>query len=142
MTYYIYGSEITQRRIGSISICNTTSNKKIRQAQLKVCGIKFDPGCTLKRLEALWLRFTRGLLPYTTCSNSELRRFCQQRGLKAIEGAMRESLISVLENADDEPVFERFLDLPPELRAIIFEYAEYEEEEEEESEESEESDDD
>ncbi|KAK4892444.1 hypothetical protein LTR27_009100 [Elasticomyces elasticus] len=122
MPYYTYGSEITQRRIGAISIRETTTNKKIRQAQLTVCGIKFATGYTKKRLDALWLRFRRGSIAYTNCSTAELRRFCQRRGLKAIEGAMRESLISVLVNADDDWTFARFNDLPPELKEMIWEW--------------------
>ncbi|KAK5679935.1 hypothetical protein LTS10_007883 [Elasticomyces elasticus] len=120
--YYTYGSEITQLRIGAISIRETTSNKKIRQAQLQVCGIKYATGYTLTRLETLWLRFQHGMIAYTNCTNSQLRRFCQQRGLKVLEGAMRESLISVLEKGDEEWTFERFNDLPPELKEMIWDW--------------------
>ncbi|KAK5724414.1 hypothetical protein LTR15_004459 [Elasticomyces elasticus] len=122
MPYYTYGSEITQRRIGAISIRDTTSNKKTRQAQLIVCGIRHYPSDSLRRLDIHWLRFKRGLIAYCNCTTKEIRRFCQQRGLDTLGSTSKNSLISTLEKADEEWTFERFNDLPPELKGMIWEW--------------------
>ncbi|KAK3642187.1 hypothetical protein LTR56_001167 [Elasticomyces elasticus] len=122
---------------------------KKEKAQLKlnlaINGVVSDHRDNVARLSYLWKRFRGGHLMYQRCSFIELSEFFWQRGLGAVKPKPRskKSLIAALEQADEQPVFERFLELPPELRAMIFAYAEYEEdgEEFEESEESEESED-
>ncbi|KAK4892445.1 hypothetical protein LTR27_009101 [Elasticomyces elasticus] len=123
---------------------------KREKAQLKlnlaINGVMSDHRDNVARLSYLWKRFRGGLLMYQRCSFTELSEFFWQRSLDAVKPKPRskKGLIAALEQADEQPVFERFLELPPELRAMIFAYAEYEEDEEEfeESDESEESDND
>ncbi|KAK5701963.1 hypothetical protein LTR97_004781 [Elasticomyces elasticus] len=120
---------------------------KLEKAQLKLNlamnGVVSDHRDNVARLSYLWKRFRGGLLMYQRCSFTELSEFFWQRGLDGPKPRSKKSLIAALEKADDQPAFERFLELPPELRAMIYEYAEYEEDEEEfeDSEESEESED-
>ncbi|KAK4899335.1 hypothetical protein LTR49_027658 [Elasticomyces elasticus] len=62
-------------------------------------------------------------LCYFRCSDAELKRFVKDRGLDTPEGRFRRSaIIEVLEHADEELAFTKFLDLPPELRTIIYDY--------------------
>ena len=74
------------------------------------------------RLVEMASRAERGLLPYGACTLRELQSFIVQRGLLTPE--VRKpgmwQLTTVLETADDEAVFDRFVDLPPELRAHIY----------------------
>ncbi|KAK5679933.1 hypothetical protein LTS10_007881 [Elasticomyces elasticus] len=124
------------------------ADTKLEKAQLQlnlVCNrVVFERRDDVARLSYLWKRFRGGHLMYQRCSFAELSQFFWQRGLDGTKPQSKKRLIAALEQADEQPVFGRFLELPPELRAMIFEYAEYEEdkEEEEEGEESEESDDD
>jgi hypothetical protein len=75
------------------------------------------------RVRELYIRFQRGLICYEGLSIRELRRFAAQRGLAVSTEATRNSfkaLRAILEKADDDATFERFSDLPPELRQIVF----------------------
>jgi len=65
-------------------------------------------------------RYQRGLMSYEGRNVDELRVFCKDRGLPAkVTSASR--LARALENADDLATFPRFLDLPAEIRNIIYE---------------------
>ncbi|KAK3615453.1 hypothetical protein LTR22_027432 [Elasticomyces elasticus] len=62
-------------------------------------------------------------LCYFRCSDAELKRFVKDRGIDTPEGRFRRSaIIEVLEHADEELAFTKFLDLPPELRTIVYDY--------------------
>ncbi|KAK5738255.1 hypothetical protein LTR17_006132 [Elasticomyces elasticus] len=62
-------------------------------------------------------------LCYFQCSDAELKRFVKDRGIDTPEGRFRRSaIIEVLEHADEELAFTKFLDLPPELRTIVYDY--------------------
>ncbi|KAK4904288.1 hypothetical protein LTR49_026231 [Elasticomyces elasticus] len=62
-------------------------------------------------------------LCYFRCSDAELKRFVKDRGIDTPEGRFRRSaIIEVLEYADEELAFTKFLDLPPELRTIVYDY--------------------
>lgn len=78
----------------------------------------------LKRLNT---RMECGLLLYETCSIEELQGFCARRGLPisvseslTTPARKQRSLITRLETADKKTDFQRFLDLPPELRVQIY----------------------
>ncbi|KAK5679936.1 hypothetical protein LTS10_007884 [Elasticomyces elasticus] len=142
MVYHTYGSEITQRRLHAI--CRTmangqerydfwydfgskarrliTTNKKIMQAYLHTCGITYDRYDSLNRLDVLWQRFRKGQLALENCSKSELRGFCKQRGLVTHEHVGRATLTEALEKADENPKFERFCELPAELKDLVWEW--------------------
>ena len=76
----------------------------------------------------------RGLVCYEYCSNAELEKFVADRGIdlvpsefidKKTHGMSRHKLrnvdlIATLKEADDTATFNRFADLPPELRSRIY----------------------
>lgn len=64
-------------------------------------------------------RFQRHLLSYRQCTLQELIVFCENRHLTPKVKTIS-SLSNTLEQADDEATFDRFLDLPPELRNTIY----------------------
>jgi len=78
---------------------------------------------TLGLLLGLLRRALRGNVPYASCSLDELQIFMQQRSMKVPSGKLltHARLIRALEKADDVQTFEKMLDLPPELRVLIFE---------------------
>lgn len=74
------------------------------------------------RLRELYIRYQRRLICYEGLSIHELRHFAAQRGLAVTNNATLNSfnaLRALLEKADDDATFERFSDLPPELRQIV-----------------------
>ncbi|KAK5171386.1 uncharacterized protein LTR77_004530 [Saxophila tyrrhenica] len=74
-------------------------------------------------------RTDRGLLSYVSIPSTILRGFMHSRGLSIPGGGKgyRHGLQQALVTADDNPTFDRFLDLPPELRMMIytFHFADY-----------------
>ncbi|KAM0715351.1 hypothetical protein Q7P37_008849 [Cladosporium fusiforme] len=66
-------------------------------------------------------RCQRQLLPYWLCNLQELRTFCESRSLEPKKNNFS-GCVSALEQADDEATFDRFLQLPAELRNTIYEY--------------------
>lgn len=52
----------------------------------------------------------------------ELRLYAAQRGLTVAPSATPNSIKVRLEQADDDATFDRFLDLPPEIRQIVYQY--------------------
>lgn len=65
-------------------------------------------------------RCQRHLLLYRKYTLKELRTFCKDRRLTP-KHQNSSSHSYTLEQADDEPTFDQFLDLPPELRNAIYE---------------------
>ncbi|PIA90968.1 hypothetical protein CB0940_11094 [Cercospora beticola] len=74
------------------------------------------------RHSAIESRRQRGLLIYGDCSQEELRQFCGERGIRLLRSSNnRAGMIASLELADDKgTTFDRFLDLPAELRLRIY----------------------
>jgi hypothetical protein len=74
------------------------------------------------RLRALFVRCQRGLPSYEGIPLRDLKRYAAQRALPPMDkkvttlGAAK----ARLEQADDEATFDRFSDLPPELRQMIY----------------------
>lgn len=77
---------------------------------------------SVARLKTLYIRSQRGLLSYEGLPLHELKRFAAQRALPAVVGQKKtiKVLKAQLEMADEEATFDRFLDLPPELRCLIY----------------------
>lgn len=74
------------------------------------------------RLIELYSRAQRGLTSYEACSKETLKTFCARRGLQISKPKSKKGeLIQLLEKADDDQTFVRFMDLPPELRVHIYE---------------------
>ena len=74
------------------------------------------------RLRALYVRFQRGLLSFEGMPSHELRFYAAQRGLTVAPTATPNSVKAQLEQADENATFDRFTDLPPEIRQLIFQY--------------------
>ncbi|KAF2480268.1 hypothetical protein BDY17DRAFT_35246 [Neohortaea acidophila] len=97
-------------------------------------GCTRDIGDWTKEKLTSWLRRRKRELPiYEQCSDAELATFIRQRNLAisppaketALETqtwSLRTGAIEVLEAADDAMAFHRFLDLPPELRKLVYEW--------------------
>jgi hypothetical protein len=74
-----------------------------------------------KLFEAIY-RCQSGLLSYEKYSADELRAFCLARKIPSPSKEMKvPRLVHMLEEADKEPAFHRFMDLPPELRNKVCE---------------------
>lgn len=70
------------------------------------------------------MRYQRGLVNYDTCSVAELQGFCSQRGIMSKPEARRlfkSQLVEKLDDADNGETFDKFLDLPAELRQHVYE---------------------
>lgn len=77
----------------------------------------------LPRLEYLSNRAQRGLISYYGRPVAELRKFCTDRKIEDFKGMKKAGLIKVLEDEDEWSQFPRFLDLPAELRVLIYEFS-------------------
>lgn len=62
-------------------------------------------------------------MSYHKRSIAELRKFCADRMLQDGAGLRKADLVSVLEHADEQSRFPRFLELPPELRILVYEFS-------------------
>ena len=88
----------------------------------------YDPGSIKDkdRLRESLQRADRGLLSYVKRSNDELRGLLSQRGIpndfESGGRGSRAELIAKLECADYSRRFERFMNLPPELRTRVYDY--------------------
>ena len=85
----------------------------------------------LARLEGLVERCNRGHISYEACYVAKLRQLVKDRGLEMTlpRKAAKKQLVQHLEDADDRDDaaqgsrnFPRFLELPPELRNVVYEY--------------------
>ncbi|PPJ51341.1 hypothetical protein CBER1_08616 [Cercospora berteroae] len=67
-------------------------------------------------------RHDRQLLSYFGCSVTELQQYVTARGLQLEQSrrSLVNKLVTALETADANPSFDHFLDLPPELRVLIY----------------------
>ncbi|KAF7191922.1 hypothetical protein HII31_06732 [Pseudocercospora fuligena] len=84
----------------------------------------YAPDAYLKHLN---MRMECGLVLYETCTIEELQGFCARRGIPiplsdslTTPARKQRSLITRLKTADKKTDFQRFLDLPPELRVQIY----------------------
>ena len=83
----------------------------------------FESGCgTTARLRALYDRCQRGLLSFEGLPLQDLSRFATLRGIVVDPDATATIVKAQLEKADNEATFDRFTELPPEIRQIIFQY--------------------
>lgn len=64
----------------------------------------------------------RSLPGYEKCKIAELRLFARQRGLVNASNANRKQLAAALRAADENPRFDHFFALPPELRLMTYQF--------------------
>ena len=88
--------------------------------QLTRANFCFPTSASRKRLIKLLTRCERGLLSYDGCSTKELKRFCERRRLTLGKKTTRKEIIHLLELKDDCATFDRFVDLPAELRNMVY----------------------
>ncbi|CZT19156.1 uncharacterized protein RCC_05002 [Ramularia collo-cygni] len=80
----------------------------------------FAQGTAFSRLAYLCTRAQRGLISYFDRPIAELRQFCAQRSLPGVHGLKKVELVKLLEAEDEEASFPRFLELPAELRVLVY----------------------
>ncbi|KAK5698585.1 hypothetical protein LTR17_023536 [Elasticomyces elasticus] len=83
------------------------------------------PTYSLTKIELRKLadRLQRSLVCYNRCSNDELLKFMQDRGIAAPSAMFwRTRFIDSIIKADQQTTFGRFMDLVPELRVMVYEY--------------------
>ncbi|KAK4896598.1 hypothetical protein LTR27_005516 [Elasticomyces elasticus] len=85
-------------------------------------GFTDNTSSTWLRFVALLRRSDRGLCSYDKCSKAELLQFCQAQGHAGSDVAKVSKAVLVASLENYEPVFELFMELPPELRVMIYEY--------------------
>ncbi|SMR64016.1 unnamed protein product [Zymoseptoria tritici ST99CH_3D1] len=86
---------------------------------LQSVGYHCNTSHTKSKMTALLARYEQDFLSYSKCTIRELKSFVVQRDL-AIESHRKSSMIQSLEEADDNITFDKFLDLPPEVRERIY----------------------
>ncbi|SMY29366.1 unnamed protein product [Zymoseptoria tritici ST99CH_1A5] len=86
-------------------------------------GRHYTSATTRPRLVELVKRTARGLRCYDGDSPTELSHFISQRGINPTSSntKKKQELITILESADEEATFDRFFDLPAELRVFVYE---------------------
>ncbi|EME82371.1 uncharacterized protein MYCFIDRAFT_175908 [Pseudocercospora fijiensis CIRAD86] len=99
------------------------------KASLDSQGMSYVKSSNKATLTDIHIRNQCGFSDYQKCDIDELRNFCTSRGLlplPELEGKnkrQRKKLLGQhLQDADDNSTFNRFMDLPPELRVNIYEF--------------------
>ncbi|EME83889.1 uncharacterized protein MYCFIDRAFT_195093 [Pseudocercospora fijiensis CIRAD86] len=89
---------------------------------LQSSGIVVSRSLTRHALIGIKHRLDRAMVYYgdQRISTDELRKFVRDRGLSLPTPATRKALVNVLVAADETRTFDRFQDLPPELREDIY----------------------
>ena len=90
------------------------------QDELESSAYFFYSSAAKPRLLQLYSRRERGLLSYEAYKIAELREFCSQRNVQLARNAKKAEVVSVLEAEDENATFDRFLDLPAELRNYVY----------------------
>ena len=91
------------------------------RSELQGIGYKPKKSASRADLVALLKHAHLGHICYDNCAFDELKRFALDRGLVSKKaGPASARLVSLLLKADMNPTFNRFSDLPPELRVRIY----------------------
>lgn len=97
-------------------------NKHVLRSDMKRANCPTNKATSTARMRERFIRCQRGLLTYEKLTSRDLELFTAQRGLPVRSD--QETTVAALkaqpEQADDEATFDRFLDLPPELRRLIY----------------------
>ena len=97
-----------------------STKAEILKGQLREKAYYFKPSATKDRLRNVVVRCELGFLSYDKYPAKELKELCKQRRLELGAVTTKDNLVQILELADDNATFDRFLDLPPELRNRIY----------------------
>ena len=98
-------------------------SRETMEAELGSRGYDLTKRVTEQKLHTLMLRVKRDLPNYDACSDQELETSAKDRRVIPTKIISRRTLTQALDRADREKTFNRFFDLPAELRNRI--YAEY-----------------
>ena len=99
---------------------NLELNARRLRERLKPSAYYFHSSAAKPRLLQLYSRRERGLLSYEAYKIAELRVFCRQRNVQLARNMKKVEIVSVLEREDENATFDRFLDLPAELRNHVY----------------------
>lgn len=92
------------------------------RGDLQRAGYKVKAHHLYRDLAKLWLHHTLEQACYDSCTDDEVRTFAIDRGLAPANAKLsRRTLIKRLRDKDMSPSFSRFIDLPPEIRTIVYE---------------------
>ncbi|KAK3673730.1 hypothetical protein LTR78_006283 [Recurvomyces mirabilis] len=83
-------------------------------------GWKSRPSDAKHKLVAMAQKATCGRMDYSRCTMKELIHFADDRGIDWDDAESMKDIVALLMAADDVRSFHCFLDLPPELRNIIY----------------------
>ena len=110
--YCELGAELKRRPMDSVSDLKVALERRkfyFKRAEKK------------DRLWALYHRLQRGLPSYDQWTVPELKALFRTRGLTIYAEKFRKTdLIEALEQTDEEVRFEKFMDLPPEMRIRVY----------------------
>lgn len=101
---------------------NGTKSELLKNLEGK--GFTFRADIRKADLVEVQQRLDCGLLHYQDkrIADKELRRFIKDRGLPKPVASTRKAMVSVLLGADEALHFDKFVDLPPELRERIYQF--------------------
>ena len=89
--------------------------------ELQEAGYKPSKSLAYRDLAKLWLHHTLAHVCYDSCSDAEIKKFAVDRRLVLSNTKLaRGTLAKKLMEDDMDPSFRGFLDLPPEIRTIIY----------------------
>lgn len=99
-------------------------SKRALLTALEAKGFNFQTPISKANLVKVQRRLDRGLLYYedNRITTKELSHFIKDRKLSPPTSGLREAMVLVLTAADEGQTFDRFSDLPPELRERIYGY--------------------
>jgi hypothetical protein len=102
---------------------NTQTTKQLHR-ELNDRGYRIASGTRKAQLVYHRERHERNLPSYVKYTAAELGKFARARGLIPSSGKApsKLDLIDLLSEADENPRFERFAELPPELRVLVYEH--------------------
>ncbi|KAF2210075.1 hypothetical protein CERZMDRAFT_86390 [Cercospora zeae-maydis SCOH1-5] len=102
---------------------HNTSRRALRRG-LEDKGFTVRPDIRKAELIEVQQRLDRGLLSYEDkrISNAELSRFVRDRRLPLPVASTRKAMVATLLGADEAARFEKFGDLPPELRERVYRF--------------------
>lgn len=111
--------KLKERKLGRTRSRRSCTEWKI----LREKNFAFKRDANSEELARLCRRAERGMMSYYGRPVAELRQFCKQRGLRGTQDKKKGELVVLLEDADEEAQFPRFLELPPEIRVLVYEFS-------------------
>lgn len=110
-------------KLQDVSFVQGSRQTSILRRFLRQRNFKFKRGLSPAQFVHMHSRAERGLMSYYALPVAELRKFCADRKLLNHSGKKKEELIEMLEAADEQCQFPKFLELPPELRILVYEFS-------------------